>query len=507
MVLETDSKLLSEYIENSIDGILLVDLIKYNIIYSNSTFSKIVGIKNNKLNNSNFLNLIHPPDKKKFLNYIIKLNKINIRQKHFSIRILKSFKFPIEIELIGTLGVLHKKRNILIAIIRDISQSKRLENAFIQSTVNFKDISEGIDDAICILNLNGKFKYVSPRLPMILGGTDIPNDFFDLIHPEDINYIHEKINEGTKDKNKIQLDSIEFRILYNDSDYIWIEASIRKYFEGSNKFSGFLLVLRDIHDRKILEKRLEKSRLEIQEKNIELMDLNKIKSDFLSNASHELRTPLVSIKGFTEILIKEKSGNINKQQLQDLKVILRNTNRIIHLVNDLLDVSKLEVDKLILNKNTFNLIQLIKECIEELNFQIESRSHNILFDFPKDQIIITADNDRIHQLLINLLDNAIKYTPLNGKIKIHLSSDEKEIHFYIKDSGIGLTKNELGRIFKRFGKIYMDDRVDSIDYRGTGLGLVICKGIIEKHGGKIWALSEGKNKGSEFHFIIPKNNH
>ncbi|MHA1269133.1 MAG: PAS domain-containing sensor histidine kinase [Candidatus Helarchaeota archaeon] len=505
MKVEQEFDNILEYMESSLDGIFIIDTKKFMFIYANNTFIETIGIRSDELYKLSFLEIIHLVDRNKFLKYITKLKKIHIRQKYFIIKLLKKLKESIEVELVGTLCKQNNNNTFLLGIIREISKTKRLERVFSEPEIDFKDISESIKDAICIIKFNGKFRYVSPRLPDLLGGMQISSDFFDLIHPEDIDYIRNLLNNSIKDDNVIYLKSMEFRALHKDFQYIWLEATTRKYFEETTKLSGFIVVLRDINERKKLEKKLEKYHLELEEKNKKLMELDKLKSDFLSNASHELRTPLVSIKGFTELLLKGKSGDLNPQQLQDLKIIQRNTERIIHLVDDLLDVSKLESNRLIMNKCECNLTKIITESINELQYHINTRKHNIILNLPKDEIVILADNDKIHQVIINLLDNAIKYTPVKGEIQIFLDENPNAVHFYIKDNGIGMTEDEINKIFKRFGKIYMPDRIDIVNPSGTGLGLFICKGIIEKHNGKIWAYSKGRNKGSEFHFIIPKN--
>ncbi|MBD3230815.1 MAG: PAS domain S-box protein [Candidatus Lokiarchaeota archaeon] len=488
--------LLVDYIENIIDGTFIVELKNHKSIYVNEEFAKIIGISKHRLSEIDFLTLIHPQYKKTFLNYITKLDKIKVRHKNIRIKLLKNFKFPIDCEISGNLIEL-KKQKLVFGIVRDVSETNRLERVFEKQKINFKEILETINDAVCIINTNGKFEYISPRLPIILEGREISDNFFDLIYPDDIKKIKQKCQESLENHDLIYLDSFEFRAVKENQDTIWLEANTRKYYKNSNKPTGFLVVLRDISQRKEMEERLKKYHQE-------LLELDKLKSEFLTNASHELRTPLVSINGFTDILLSGKSGELSSQQYEDLKIIRRNTDRIISLVDDLLDVSKIETGKLMINKRKFNIIELIKNCLTELHYQIEERNHNIITKFPDEELIVYADDHRIHQLIINLLDNAIKYTPPFGKIEISLNSEEEKVNVCVKDNGIGLTDEERQRIFKRFGKIYLLDNVDTVDSRGTGLGLVICKGIIKKHDGEIWVTSEGKNKGSEFHFTIPK---
>ncbi|MHA1695252.1 MAG: PAS domain-containing sensor histidine kinase [Candidatus Helarchaeota archaeon] len=489
-------------LENSLDGIFVLDINNHTLIYVNKTFADLIGFSKESLININFLDLIHPHDKKKFLKFITKINKLNMRQKYFSLKVLNSLKNTIDVEIVGTLFGSRKKKSHFFGIMRDITKTKRLETAFIKREIDFKDISESINDAICIIKTNGKFIYVSPRLPVILGGKTIGDDFYKLIHPDDLSYVVKKLKNSIKNKNLIYLESIQFRATHSKLGYIWLEANTRKYFENNEILIGFLIVLRDIHERKLLEEELKRYHRELEEKNRALREADELKSNFLSNSAHELLTPLISIKGFTELFLKY--NKLTEDQINDILTIQRNTERLIFLVNNILDVSELESDKVIIKKDRFDIKKLVLECLDEVKFKLEDRKQKINLELPENEVMVVADNKRIRQLLINLMDNAIKFTQYNGNIGICLREEDDKVHFCIKDTGIGLTSNEINKLFRRFGKVYSTDCNFKVDSSGTGLGLFICKRIVEKHNGKIWAFSDGKNRGAEFHFLINK---
>jgi len=501
MIIPELHSLLISLLNNAIEGIFILDINNQNIIYGNDKFLEIININDLK----DFNSIIHPQDKKKFSNFITSLKKIKTKNKIIHIKVMKNYKIPIDVEIYGIPIRIENKTTHLLGILKDISIVKRFKKAFYDEPIDFKEISESIDDAICILQKNGKFIYVSPRLPTILGEKEIPSNFYDLVHPNDIPRIEEIFKKSIEDPSILYLKRFEFRAETSNNDYIWLEASSRKYYDDNGNVKGFIVVLRDINFRKQLEKKVLNYHRELEQKNKKLKELDRLKSAFLSNISHELRTPLSIIKGFTEFLLKGNSGNINSQQYLDLQVILRNTNKLIRLVDDLLDVSKIESGEFKIRKTKFDLVRLIKNCVYEMKNQIEKRNHIIEFYLPNRPLIINADKQRIHQLLTNLIENSIKYTPIGGLIQLHLYEEDNNIHFYIKDNGIGLSEDEIKQIFTRFGKIYMPDNVDKVDTEGTGLGLVICKNIVNAHGGKIWAESEGHDKGCEFHFVLPKN--
>ncbi len=229
----------------------------------------------------------------------------------------------------------------------------------------------------------------------------------------------------------------------------------------------------------------------------ERIELENRKDEFISMASHELKTPITSIKVFTQIL-QRQSKNI---QIDNSKLYLKRMdaqiNRLSNLINELLDVSRIQSNQLMLNIGKINLNKLIKESVE--NIQATTDRHVIIVRGSiKNKI--TADKDRIEQVLVNLLTNAIKYSPKGKRIFLNIDDKKDELIISIKDYGMGIPKKYQDRIFERFFRI--DDKRHSAS-PGLGMGLFISKGIIEKHKGKIWVESK-VNKGSTFFFTLPK---
>ncbi|MFX1338565.1 MAG: ATP-binding protein [Promethearchaeota archaeon] len=230
--------------------------------------------------------------------------------------------------------------------------------------------------------------------------------------------------------------------------------------------------------------------------------LDRMKSELLERIAHELKTPLVSIKGSTEIISSFYNEELTPKVISLIEIINRNTNRLENLINNILDASRLEVGVLAINKSGNNLASLIRESVKNLQNLAEMREHKIEFKIH-DELIAKFDYQRIFSVMNDLIINAIKYTPPKGKILI--SSEILSEHFLIsvKDSGIGFTEEEKPQIFKRFGKIERYGKGWDVGIEGSGLGLYISKKIIELHGGKIWVVSDGENKGSTFFFTLP----
>lgn len=216
------------------------------------------------------------------------------------------------------------------------------------------------------------------------------------------------------------------------------------------------------------------------------------KDEFIGIASHELKTPLTSIKGYLDLLNMVEEREPHKQFVQQG---LASVNKLERLIKDLLDVSKIQSGQLQLNINEFNIDELINETIG--SFQMMAGSHRIIKRNSMDGQMITADRQRIEQVLINLLSNAIKYSPNEEEVIVNCKRENGFLKLQVRDYGIGIPPEETTEIFERFYRT----KDTSMHISGFGLGLYICKDIITRHGGKIWV--ENEPKGSSFYFILP----
>lgn len=225
--------------------------------------------------------------------------------------------------------------------------------------------------------------------------------------------------------------------------------------------------------------------------------LETVRSDFVANVSHELRTPLTSIKGFVETLLDDGLQNSDSAK-RFLTIISQEAERLNRLIDDLLDLSKLESGRTELHQSRLFMAPLVEEIRQTMDSRIEDK--RLGFSVELGSTPVWADEDRIREVLVNLIDNAIKYTPEGGFIRVSEIGRGKEQEFIICDTGIGIPKESLSRIFERF---YRVDKARSREMGGTGLGLSIVKHIIERHNGRVWVESE-LGKGTCFHFTIDK---
>jgi signal transduction histidine kinase len=246
---------------------------------------------------------------------------------------------------------------------------------------------------------------------------------------------------------------------------------------------------------------------EIQEKNeqlevanLKLRDLDRLKSDFVSNVSHELRTPLTAIKGSVDLVLREALGPLNERQTHHLRRLRSNTQHLTGLINDLLDLSKIEAGRIELNSTRVSLGGLVHEVGETLRPVAAEKGITLEAATAEPATLVWADRDKITQVLTNLIGNAIKFNPPHGTVTVCSASDDAEwVRVSVADNGPGVAADERERIFEKF---YQGAQNGGPKPKGTGLGLAISKTLVELHGGKIWVESE-LNRGSTFCFTLP----
>ncbi len=287
----------------------------------------------------------------------------------------------------------------------------------------------------------------------------------------------------------------------------------------NNQPEEIVLVFYDITEEKRIAEELEKKNVEMAKINSELLRSNQelkrvseVKTKFLSIASHELKTPLTSIKGYSEIIIDNMRDKVDASIYTMVQSIDRAADRLHAVINNMLDVTRIEQKRLRLKPEDMSLTETALECIEELSQFATRRNIIFKYDFDRNIPSFYGDRMRMHQVFTNLFSNAIKYSPDNTTVEIFITIDEEErFHVIVADQGIGIDRDELEKIFDPFYEIGSTSlhSTDSTKFMGggTGLGLSIVRGVIERHGGVIWAESEGARKGeflgSQFHILLP----
>lgn len=251
---------------------------------------------------------------------------------------------------------------------------------------------------------------------------------------------------------------------------------------------------------KELERRVLERTEQLEKLNEELKSLNKMKSDFISAVSHELRTPLTSIKGYASILMTGKLGEVVPAQKERLEKIDKHSNSLVHLINNLLDIARIESGKVQMDIKEISLKEMLDSVMDIITPQAKEKNISIRINSKIKSDKIKADQAQLERVFLNLLSNAVKFTPEKGNVTIGINEIGDCFQFSIEDTGIGIPEQDIPKIFQEF---FRADNVLDQRIKGSGLGLSLVKKIVEAHKGRIWFDSE-LNKGTRFTFTIPK---
>lgn len=236
--------------------------------------------------------------------------------------------------------------------------------------------------------------------------------------------------------------------------------------------------------------------------NDRLKELDQIKDDFVSIASHELRTPMTAIRSYAWMALHKADMPLSKTMEKYVARILISTERLINLVNDMLNVSRIESGRIEINPEPIDIPSLIKDIVDEVYYS-KSEEKNIQFVvLPKPVPKVLADPEKLRQVFLNLVGNSLKFTPDGGKITFDFFTDGKTVEISVSDTGVGISKEDLSQLFHKFGRLD-NSYTAAATSGGTGLGLYISKNLVELMHGKIWVKSEGINKGAIFVVSLP----
>jgi PAS domain S-box-containing protein len=301
----------------------------------------------------------------------------------------------------------------------------------------------------------------------------------------------------------VDAGSVEVPYLKKNGELIYLEASANVITINKNPF--VLAVGHDITERKSLEQKITIQNKELKAINKQLRELDQLKSDFLGRISHELRTPLSVIMAYAGTLLEEDAGDVDRETREEfLRVIQSQSNKLLSLINDLLDLSKVEIYETMLDMGEGSLNEIVSIAIKVIE-PVATRKQITLKMILDDSLpIISFDHQRIRQVCINLLNNALKFSGRGGKVFITTKQEGDEVIVSVRDSGPGIDKDDIPDIFENFTQI---DGGDTRSKDGLGIGLRLVKHYIDLHKGRIWVESE-KGKGSRFCFSLPvKRNH
>ena len=380
----------------------------------------------------------------------------------------------------------------------------KMEMKLKESEELFRTVFETAQDFMFIKNLDLRYIRVNPALSKLFD-TSVE----ELIGKSNIYIFGEETGKYIRevDQRVLQGEIIEEEVnrSINGVKYTFLMTKVHLR-DSKGNIIGLFGTDRNITKRKRAEEALGKAHDELESKvekrTLELKLLHEEKNIFISRASHDLRTPNAAILGFSKLLIQGKWENLNKEQLERVKKIENHAQRLNRIISDLLSISRIESGVIGIAKDVVNISGVVKEVIDEMSSSIKVKSQSIEFVDTTRPIKVIGDRNSIHQILTNLIDNSSVYTDENGEITVTVKQHDSKCIVQVKDTGIGLTKEDQKHIFDEFYRVAREGEIQS---QGTGLGLAIAKRLITQMGGKFWVESEGLGNGSTFSFSIPIN--
>jgi two-component system phosphate regulon sensor histidine kinase PhoR len=443
-------------------SLLVVTLISYMVRLYQEYTSTIIREQSDKIANSN----------------IQVKNRLN-SQKKSEFELQKYLQ-----EITAKNQMLKETEKEMAKLIEDLKSEKSINVEQSESLKRFEEAVENVNDHIVFTDIDGKILYANKAVERITGfskeevigqtprlwGGQMGQEFYEKFWKE--------IKEEKKNIKVEMLNRRKNGEIYN------AELQVFPILDQSGNIKFFVGIQRDITESKEIEN---------------------VKSEFVSIASHQLRTPATGVKWFAELLLEGKVGDLNEKQREYLQEVYDSNERMLKLINDLLNVSRIESGKkFTIEIKQSDVVPLVKEEIHAIQPLAGNKNISIVFSegFPE-QLVIDVDPEKFRQVVKNLVDNAVKYSPQDGKVTVGFNDKDNDVQFYVSDQGVGIPDEQKKRIFQKF---FRADNVLKAETDGTGLGLYIVKAIVEGHQGKIWFESE-EGKGTTFFFEVPKEQH
>ena len=385
-----------------------------------------------------------------------------------------------------------------------IAERKRGEETFEKAQKYTESIVETIREPLIVLTPD--LRVLSANRSFYESFKVTPNEtvgnlIYDLGNRQwDIPSLRTLLEEILPKDNKF--DNYEVEHVFSSIGHKIMLINARRIIQKEIGSQMILLAIEDITEKMRLERELAERTRDAEKAQSEAEAATTAKSDFLANMSHELRTPINSIIGFSEVLEDELLGSLNASQREDVQYILKAGRHLLSLINDILDLSKVESGKMELEVDRVSLRGILDASL--VMHREKALRHEISLDLqmePVTDMVIEADERKLKQILFNLLSNAVKFTPDGGSVRVMAReiTGAQEIEISIEDTGIGIKSEDIPKLFKEFSQL---DSVYDKEYEGTGLGLALTKKLVELHGGRIQVSSEF-GKGSRLAFVIP----
>ena len=477
---------------------------KGEFIKVNDAFCNIIGYSEEELTKLTFHKITHPDDLNIGIALVDEIHKG--KRKNFQVekRYIHKNGNPIWCSInVTAIQNIDKKSYLTIAQIHDITDLEKTKKSLIEEQSLLKSIVDNLPIGLYIKDYEGRKVLVNP-----IDAQNIGEEESKIIGKTDFDFFSKEIAEQTykDDINVIKtgqpiINKEEF-IIDHKGESKWLITSKIPWKNWEGKVIGLIGLGLDITTRKKAEQELIKAKEKAEES-------DKLKTTFLANMSHEIRTPMNAIIGFSDLMVR--SGQSEERRSRFSKLIKERSLDLLRIIEDILDISKIEIGQMSLYEENTNIEILLKNIDEYYSLKKESIKNNNTVKFSLKygeevkNLQVLLDEQRVKQILINFIDNALKFTKEGNVILSCEIKDEKELIFCVSDTGIGIISEKQSIIFDRFRQA--EDSMTTRSFGGTGLGLSIAKGLSDLIGGKIW-LESTINLGSKFYFSMPiiKNN-
>jgi PAS domain S-box-containing protein len=480
-------------IENSLESIAIIDH-EGAIQYLGPSFEHLMGYRLEEYLGKSPFDHVHPDDRARVATIFAELIQKPGTIVQEEVRVLHKNGSLRTVEVVGQ-NLLHNPAvGGIVANIRDVTERKRAAEALRQSEERHRSLFDNALDSIYTLALDGTITSLNPAFESVTGWKAsewIGKQFTSLVHPDDLPNAIDSFQRGYQGE---QMQAMEARIISKSGQPLTME------FRGAPSFSegqlaGYLGIGRDVTERRRMEFELR----ELYEKEKDLRQKVEVEMkrrvEFTRALAHELKTPLTSVLASSDLLVSE---NLEEPFLSLARNIRQGASNLNSRIDELLDLARGEIGMLQLKRETVDLSNLLREVIDSMTPLALERRQSIMLRLPPTLPSVQADTARLHQVVTNLLSNAIKFTPKDGEITLRARAKDASVIVEVQDTGRGIPKKEQERLFEPYQRL--DDIEEHLS--GLGLGLSLCKTLVELHGGQIWVRSH-VGRGSTFGFSLP----
>ena len=358
-------------------------------------------------------------------------------------------------------------------------------------------------EKVCVASKEAPLTATPEIVAVVQGGKQVYSDSLAAVHPE---LLVKTIEELSKTGDYTHPSySVVLPLRFGEHTLGVLTLSSSRSFQDASRYedeslSGIIgLISLALYKAKLYED-LQRTSAELLTANNQLKDLDKAKSEFLSIASHQLYTPLTALRGYISMIMEGDYGPISEEQKPILDILNQSALRLIELIKDLLDISRIESGRLELHLESLDVVEVAKSLVADLLPNAIAKKLELEFHEPTEQIPhVVVDSQRIRQVMLNFIDNAIKYTT-HGKVEVSIAIKDGKVAFSVTDTGRGLAEGEAEKLFKKFSRV---GGAAKFNTQGTGLGLYVAKQIVHEHHGEVSVTSPGQDKGSTFSMELP----